>query len=303
MAITIEWESDTTRLVRLTGLPRSPLWPKGHGTSSGYYKINQRRIRRIYLHQSAGSSRDGIEAPTRIAEWIIKAPRYKVDEAGNLILRNGRKIWIGGGRGFPAEPYSFVIPTRPTVEDGRSVVYRCWDDEWVTWHTRRGNRTGVGVCFAGKFATRHAPQFSDQHPTTSAMAAGADLILNYLIPRYNLTLDDLSGHFEMGKPTCPGDALEAWVRERRGEGVDWFHGDEDVTEPELDNRDLYTQKQRIRALRDLGFDAWWDLNEPEGYRLAIEAVQLAGGATVDGIYGPQSERVLRQLLAEWAAGA
>ena len=298
MQTNVEWESFSTRLVRITGLPRGPNFPKGHRTSARYYQMRQRGVEKIFVHQSAGGYRDGIDAPRRIAEWIIRPPRYKTDAEGTVVLRNGRKIWIGGGRGFPGIPYTFVVPTRPAVEDGKLVVYRCWDDEWVTWHTRRFNRIGVGVCFIGNFQTRHSSRSPDQHPTAPAVAAGFDLIENYLLPRYGLDPDDVCGHFDAGKPACPGDALEAKIRRWRGEHVEWF-GDDDSDEPKPGQRQLHSEEQRIAALRDLGLGEWWDLETPEGWRLAVEAVQLAGGATVDGVYGPQTERALRKLLSEW----
>ncbi len=302
MDTTIEWESATTRLVKID-LPRHPNFPKGFSNKSAYYQVQGRKISKIFVHQSAGSSRDGIDAPKRIASWIIGSPRYRLDEEGNQVLRRNKPIWIGGGRGFPGTPYTFQISSRPDVVDGKSIVYRCWSDEWVTWHTRRFNRVSVGICFAGNFQTRHSTRSPDRHPTSMAMEAGFDLIENYLLPRYGLDFDDLMGHFDAGKAACPGDQLEAKIRRLRGETVEWFHGDEDVKEPELDMRPLNNQKQRVAALQDLGFGEWWDLLSADGYRLAIEAVQLAGGIVQDGIYGPQSDKALRQLLAEWGSPA
>lgn len=281
-----EWESETTRLVRYTSHKKGPNFPFNWRKSGRYYERQGRQIEKVIVHQSAGPRRDGVEAVDRMAEWITRAPKY-----------NGKR-WIGGGRGFPGVPYTFLVPHRPEVRDNKLVIYRLWGDEWVTWHTRRHNRTGVGVCFAGSFRTRHAPGFSDANPTAPALEAGRSLILDYLLPRYGLTTDDLSGHFELGKSTCPGDCLEALVRRLRGETVTWWDARED--EPVLDRRPLRTFAQRCAAFASLGYADERDLSDPDGWRMALESFQGEYGLVVDGLYGPMTEKALRIELAKLA---
>lgn len=281
---TIEWESDTTRLIQYTGHAKGPNFPLNYRRSAGYRREIGRKVQRIIVHQSAGARREGQEAVDRMAAWITRSPKFAE--------RKGKQRRVGGGRGFPAIPYTFMVPHRPLIQDGKSVVYRLWDDSWVTWHTRRANAIGVGVCFAGSFRTRHDKKFSDDDPTTYALAAGEDLILNYLLPRYNLKPDDLCGHFDYGKVCCPGDALEHWVRKQRGERVSWFNDQDSV---ELDTRPLRTRQQQNEALAELGYSDY-DLNDVDERRDALTAFQEDEAITADGWWGPQSEHAMRLAL-------
>ena len=281
--LTIEWEGESTRLVHYSGHVKGPNFPLNWRKSAGYRRELGRKVNRVIVHQSAGASRDGISAVDRMASWIVRAPRH--DDRGRR---------VGGGRGFPAIPYTFLVPFRPTVEDGKSVVYRLWDDTWHTWHTRRANRDGVGVCFAGSFNSRHAKKFGNGHPTSQAMKAGQELIVDYLLPRYGLTADDVCGHFDFGKPTCPGDALEAWVRRQRGEAVSWFDGADDSG---LDDRPLVNRAQQIDALQALGYGVGLDLNDRDDWRFTVESFQSDAGLVADGIWGPNTERGIRIALA------
>lgn len=299
---TTEWESETVRLVRLDGLPRHQQWPHGHKGRRGgrYVHIARRRIEAVVVHTSAGGFTDGEQAPLRIARFATANPRYKIGPNGQPAMQKTRlgerPVRIGGGRGWPGEPYTFVVPFHPDVVDGRFIVYRCWDDEWHTWHTsRHWNRRSVSVCFAGSFPSRHAPRFSTRarEPDESQLHAGISLITDYLLPRYNLTAaEGLVGHFDAGKAACPGDALEAWVRIERGEDqVAWMPG------KKADKRPLDTWDQRQAALHELGFDPgpvdglWGFLT-----RSAVEAFQEAHGLVVDGVWGLMTEGALRLSL-------
>lgn len=276
----IEWEGEETMLVRYLGLPRAQNFPFDHERTGRFYEDFGRKIDRIYVHQTASSPLDGRDAPEQLARWYVATPRYA--------QRDSRMIRVGGGRGFPALGHTFLVPTRPAMHTGKFVVYRLWTDEWVTWHTRRHNRHGVSVAFAGNFATRYAPRQSKIDPSTPAISAGEELIRDYLLPRYSLAWDDVSGHFEAGRPTCPGDVLEAWVRRQRGETVGWLS-----SVGRLDRRPLETLGQKCDALGALGFG---DGETLENFRTAVESFQAFAGVTIDGVFGQQTERALRARL-------
>lgn len=300
----IEWENETVRLVKLSGLPLHPNFPFNWTKRSKYFRQEGRRIRRIFAHQTAGSKADGLDAAIKLAEWVILPPRYKLDEYGNVVYRKTRSgkrkpVVLGGGRGWPGPGYTFLVPYRPEVQDRRFVVYRLWDDEWHTWHTGDDeNEDGVGVAWSGSFRTRHAPTFSTLDPHPTAMEAGQSLIVDYLLPRYNLKPDALRGHFDAGKPTCPGDAIEEWVRQTRGEDFDDRENAEEAT-AKVDMRPLDTWRQRQAALVDLGFDVG-----PAGVdgvfgfatRRAVEAFQDSVGLVSDGVWGPRTEAAMRRAL-------
>lgn len=304
---TIEWECDTVRLVKLDGLAQHANFPHGLNKRSGkFYKIRDRKIEHIIIHHAAGARKEGIKQPVDLAKWVIRDPIYRRDEAGNIIYRttkNGRKKprTKGGGRGWPGAPYTFQVPAIPAIVDGKIVVYRLWDDDWRTWHTGKAYNThGVGVCVGGWYASRHgASTLAQDKPDATAIEGLERLVLDYLLPRYGLDPEDdeaLMGHFDAGKAMCPGDWLETWVRQNRGEFVDAPRPD---ASGGLDARPLSTWKQRQEVLVSLGYDVGehgidgvfgWDT------RSAIRSFQEDHGLVDDGIWGPMTETKIRAIL-------
>lgn len=290
---TIEWENDSVRLVALGGLERSPNFPAGLATRSQFRQLPRRKVERVVIHQTAGSRKDGIAAPKAIARFATAAPKYG--------KKNGRTRRVGGGRGWPGCPYPFVVPTIPDVQDGLLVVYRCWPDDWITFHTGpEWNSRATAVAFAGSFKSRHAPRWSQNayDPDETALHAGQTLVTEYLLPRYGLTEEHVIGHFDAGKVTCPGDTLEGWVRALRGETAQNLDG---CGQGEAeDRRSLETWEERQWALKELGFDLG-----PSGVdgiwgfwtRSAVEAFQEDAGLVVDGIWGKNTEAAVRRALA------
>lgn len=303
----IEWECDTVRLVKLVGLARHPNFPYSYNRGGRYVqrpeRLREGGIETVYLHQLAGPFKHGQKSATDLAEWCSRNPKFN---------EHGKRI--GGGRGWPGAAYPFHIPFFPDVVDGKAIAYRLWEDDWHTWHTgAQFNKRGTAVGLGGMLITRKAPKWSAKaarDPNPVQFACMETLVLDYLLPRYGLTPEEgLSGHFEAGKPTCPGDVVEAWVRMQRGERVDWlepgrapwddrFPSIEE--QPAEDRRSLDTWTERQQALLDLGYDLGkWGADGKPGYytRSALEAFQENAGIIVDGVYGPQTEKALRQALA------
>ncbi len=300
-----EWEGEHIRLVKLTGLP-------SHGS---YRQIPKRTIRHVICHQSAGNSINGEDAAIRIAAFHSGAPKYKLKENGEIQYRKVRgklrKHWIGGGRGWPGIAYQFVVPTIPDVIDGKMEVYRTHNDETRSYHTGGTfNTYGVGVVVAGMYRSRHSHSTSskirDKPDDTAAMAL-RELVLDYLLPRYELAPGDenaLMGHFDAGKAACPGDFIEQWVRSMRGEGVpDPMEGLITLAGPpegvELDIRELQSDAQKQDAIKELGLDIVVDDNWAEFSRMALAAFQEMFHIVPDGIWASITERVIRAALKGW----
>ena len=303
---TTEWEGEHTRLVKLTGLPQS---------SRGYAK-RKSRVSVVFVHQSAGNFREGLDAPESIARFHTSPPRYKLNSDGSIKYRTvrgkKRKQWIGGGRGWPGCGYTFIVPGAPQIVGGKIEVYRAHDDDRHTYHTGGlYNRIGVAVCFAGTFTSRHTRPSKRERkaPEPDAMLAGQELILDYLLPRYGIDpREGLKGHFDAGKAACPGDYLESWVRSQRGEEVAAPRSpadDDPAVIVRADARTFDTIAERQQALLDLGFDLGrWGADGQWGgaSKGALLAFQATAEIAVDGRWGRQTEAAVRLALAAQTAG-
>lgn len=310
---TIEYENDTIRLVKVSGYRLHPNFPRGDGQSA-YYKIQGRKIRHVVIHSMAGAFRRGPIAVERLAAFHASSPKYKRDETGAILYdARNKPIKAGGGRGWPGPGYGFVVPYWPEIQDGRLVVYRLWDDDWVTFATGGQNTRTISVACSGMHKTRHMPKWSAgqaRDPEQTQFIAMESLVIDYLLPRYNLRPADIRGHFDFTKPACPGDVYEAWIREQRGEAVGWLEPERRVWAPqeldvatpvpETDYRDLDTWEQRQAALVALGYDvgpSGVDGLFGEDTRSAVEAFQAERGLVVDGIWGRITEAHMRRSLA------
>mgnify|MGYP003531400814 FL=1 len=296
----IEYDDGVVRIVHLQGSIQGPNFPRDLDGDDAFVRKPGRTIGQAIFHHSAGGFYDGLKAVERIAEYAIAPPVYERDTEGKLVLRNGRRKLIGGGRGWPGVPYTFVIPARPAYEEGRLVLYRIWDDEWQTWHTGGiHNRFGVGICIGGWYASRHdlLAQHAKAQPTEEAMIC-ADHLADYLMDRYRLkpSAETLTCHAECGKPACPGDFVENWVRVKRGDQPI------NILQPAReDARPLASVRQIQEALVELGYtpgtvdDRWGPLTAN-----ALRAFQASQGIRADGIFGPVSRQAMRQALARGA---
>jgi peptidoglycan hydrolase-like protein with peptidoglycan-binding domain len=313
MVETIEYQNDTIVLKRLTGFRIHPNFPRGEGRSA-YYQRPGRKIRHVVLHSMAGPFRHGIKAVTGLSSFHTLPPKWKRDAVGQIEYVKGKPVKAGGGRGWPGPGYGFVVSYWPDLEDGRYVVYRLWDDEWVTWATGGHNEDTISVACAGMHETRWMPQWSAKNardPERMQFMAVQSLVLDYLLPRYNLGPSDIRGHFDFGKVTCPGDVLEAWIRTMRGEAVGWLEPERrlweeqtiDLSPPPVkpDRRPLDTWEDRQKALLCLGYDLGkLGADGRFGFRTrsAVEALQEREGLVVDGVWGPLTEGKVRARLAE-----
>lgn len=298
----IEFEDDTMRIRFLDGFRRGPNFPKESAGNEAFVKVPGRRIKTAVVHHSAGGFYEGIHAVERLADFCIAPPRYKLDDLGVMLRdKHGKPIIIGGGRGWPGIPYTYVIPAYPASEDGRLVVYKIWDDDWSTWHTGGlYNQHGIGIVVGGWYASKHdllaSAKDSRAHakPTEEAMTC-LDRLVDFVMARHQLKLgvDTLKSHAELGKPACPGGYLENWVRVRRGE-------DEivELTPGHEDQRPLNTTEQVQRALVELGYDPGKVDGAMGPFTMhALKAFQLAERLRPDGIFGPITRQAMRLALA------
>lgn len=280
-----EWRDEDVALIRLDGVEQHARFPRGLYGQSVFQRIPGREVRYLIGHHSAGPKREGPAAVDGIASFAVAPPTYGTD--GEL---------VGGGKGWPGEPYQIVIPGAPTIRDGRVAAYRVWDDDWWTWHTGpTWNRHGIGVCVTGWYRSRHdllAPQ-AQPAPDPLVMLA-AERVFKYLLAKHRLKPGEaLLSHADCGKPACPGDALENMIRRMRGDDELVLPGD-----GPLDLRPLRTVKEVQAALVELKLDPG-KLDGIMGPRTqnALKLFQKRARIRVDGIFGPITERAMRLALA------
>ena len=112
---------------------------------------------------------------------------------------------ISPGRGCPHICYTFVID-----RDGRS--YQVNNIEDVTWHCKSRNQEAIGLLVCGDFnASGHDYIGKDGDPTPDVLEELACLVeyIKDILPNEI----KISCHSDYGKPNCPGNSLEAWVKE------------------------------------------------------------------------------------------
>jgi hypothetical protein len=308
------WESNTVRLVKVDGFRRHPNFPHGRRGRAGgrYYQAPGRKVEKVMLHSLAGPFRRGEDTIHGLARYHTADPRH--DEQGRV---------TGGGRGWPGPAYQYLVPFFPATVDGRFEVYQLWDPSWVTYCAGAyWNPRTVSVGLGGMHDTRHAPKYSAgqaRDPDPAQFDAMKGLVLDYLLPLFGLDEDGLLPHAWAGKPTCPGDVVEAWVCSLVGKPFGWCAPERRLWLPHAervspqvlaparpDRRPLDSWEQRQRALVELGYDvgeAGVDGRFGDDTKGAVRALQRRAGLVVDGIWGPQTEAALRLALGARVAPA
>lgn len=99
--------------------------------------------------------------------------------------------------------------------DGNGKITLCNDWKDITWSQGTSkmpgdeNRLYVSVCVGGKFKNKAYPDYPD--PSVAQMA-GVDLVWKWLQKIFNFPDTAIFGHFDFGKPTCPGEKIEKYIR-------------------------------------------------------------------------------------------
>jgi hypothetical protein len=153
---------------------------------------SEKQIDAIVVHQSLGAMTAKAMNNYHIADAINP-------KTGMRDIRYGRE--------WPHIAYHFVVEP-----DGK--IFQCNELRHKTWHTKSQNTRGVGVCFAGNFS---GPGHTGKNePTPGQLGAFVQLIpaLARLIGKP--VAECLFGHFDFGKPACPGDVIRQWVEDARG---------------------------------------------------------------------------------------
>ena len=261
-------------------LPRSAKMPF-------YRSRDPYKIQHLLIHKSGANGPAGFEGMRGSAEYFITS--YK-------------------GKGAPGFPYTFWISREPDSDEGkRLVVYRGNHDETWSWHSGSGmNEIGVAICVQGNF---DGDGGLVQHVPTEAQLTCLEALVTWCADRYRFDCRSVSaengytltGHWEHGKPVCPGDYLRAWVERRRG-SAERVPATEPPSAGELDIRKL-SIAERKKVLCVLAGKA--SVYQPSagddwtyGDRGELTRFQAQAGLKADGWWGPQTARALLRALRE-----
>lgn len=153
----------------------------------------------------------------------------------------------------------------------------------VTWHCKGQNIEAVGIMAVGNF---NGPGYDmgTSEPTKEQIES-IDFLVQYLQKSLKLTNQDLYGHYQFGKPACPGHTLQKYVEDKRGaiEHVD-------------SSKVTKSVKEVQKRLNKLGFAAGGE-DGIHGIKTlaAIRKFQASQGLLVDGIVGPKTWSKLLEL--------
>jgi len=83
----------------------------------------------------------------------------------------------------------------------------------ITWHTKGQNGVAIGIMLVGNFAgPGHSVGTSE--PTTEQLKS-LDELVSYLKKSFNLSNQEVFGHYHFGKPACPGTIVQEWIENYR----------------------------------------------------------------------------------------
>jgi hypothetical protein len=296
-------------------LPRHKNFP--HGTSvvkpngrlavPGYWKFREvpgRRVDTMYCHQTAGAvTYDGFEALLNTWSFLVRDPSYTSD---------GK--WKGNGRGWPGGAYTYYLPYRPIIYKGKVVIFKCWDHDWVTWHSSDNDHSEAIVC-QGYFRHRSMKRFRPRkgcplgRPSEAQDIALMAFLLEYAVGEMGIPEKNVKGHCDSPNPkaACPGDAIEGIYRAIFRPPFRAIPDTDPPVFPEVAGvLDLNTWKERQAALVLLGhYIGSYGLknNGVDGdpgnlTRGAIETEEMNLGLKIDGYWDDVFDyHVKMQLLA------
>lgn len=177
--------------------------------------------------------------------------------------------------------------------DGQIVL--CNDFRKKTWSQGYRDRPGdenaefMSVMFEGLFRSPTVNDSAAGEPNTAQLFAGL-MLWQVCRSEWKWDSQDLYGHFQFGKPACPGNTLETIVRAIR------FNI---PPKSDLVIYDWNVVADRQTALLKLGYlegtaDGLWGPMS----KGALADWQLDMGLDHDGLWGPMTERKMNEVLVQ-----
>lgn len=285
-------------------------WSQKPAVRGAYQKHKGRHITKLYCHQTAGSvTANGFDAPVRTTQFVVNDPAW----VNRTIKFQTKWVWTGRGRGWPGCCYTYYIPYHPISHKGKIVIFQCWDNDWITWHSS-DNAHSIAIVCQGYFRSRHMRTFKAKKgcptgaPSPDQLTALEGFVLEYAIDHLHIEHDQILGHYDSPHPkaTCPGDDIEKYVEGvKQGKAAPSIEPDDAPPMPLLaGSLILDTWEERQAALLLLGHDLGEygklqnGVDGDPGYltRLAIEATEETFGLPIDGYWDDTFDFVLKTYL-------
>ena len=204
----------------------------------------------------------GLRAPINLEGMTVHHSAVRGDTQEDLA--NIARYHVGpnhiAGDGCPGLCYTGAVL-------GNGTFCVAWDLDVTTWSQGDGNATHLGILVMGDF---YSPSNTDGFDPTREQWNSCLQVWRTTAQVFGWDHSRLFGHFDFGKPACPGDALRNLVRDVR-----------DRHEP-----------QEPALLYDLGaaHPATW------AHQKSLAMLGFSPGA-VDGIWGPMSKAALARFQA------
>ena len=244
-------------------LPSRPLVERGQ---RGYYKIDIAERRGICLHHSASWGSFKGMAEYHLDQWDSAAGiAYPegIDRRGDLSL-----FWDLDVRTY-AQGWKDDSDNPETIGD-ENIDY-------------------IPVLVAGNFSSPSNHGDGVGEPTLAQIKTVTTLISFF----EHIGMPDTVGHFELGKPACPGIILEGIIRAAQS----------NIYLPRLPSKfSLSTVRGRQESLclgafynSPLKVDGIWG----DGSKSALRNFQKSVGLSITGIWNKQTERALTHAVTDW----
>lgn len=231
-------------------------------------------------------NKQGIQWNNRVVEDIEGMVWHQLLGWGSLMgtarYHTGPGSHLAPGVGVESIAYTLYI-------DRQGCIHQCNNFSKKTWSQGDKYRPGdenadfLGVAFEGDFYVEGLDNPDAGEPNDVQILAGL-MVWKVCKDLWGWDETCLYGHFDFGKPACPGDTLQTVIKAIQSNGRRY---------------DLSCMRGRQGALKELGHysgavDGIWGVGSVNALRL----FQDVNGLVVDGAWGASTEKMVGRKLSE-----
>lgn len=244
---------------------------------------------RVTTGEFAGFYRHDFDRDTRGLCLHHSAARQQPGGSLDALARGHLKRWASAG----GLSYTLAVSPEGLVSLAWNLDRRLYSQGWEDVKTDPATLGDENIFFKGLLVEGNMK--GPLNPTGTDEPTAAQMVAVVAVRRAFAELwgkTEVSGHFEHGKPACPGATLEAWVKANRVFGPG-------ATPAPLPEPELATNEELQAVLAKLGFYS----GRIDGIvgpvtRAGVKKFQASRGLVADGIVGPITRAALRQAFVE-----